>query len=156
MEFKFKRKYTFFFFIALLLHLLVISFWFFFPNDLLKSAHEKQTITLIALINCELILIFYLGLFRQKYYAYHDKLIIKRSLFKDTTINYSTINKIKDNPRDTIFLVFGHRPSFTIYYTEKNNKKKKIIIRSDNSKLLQTIIKNEINISTLNNKKLTK
>ena len=117
MEFKFKRKYTTFFFLAIILHAIVLSFWLFFPKDILASTKGKQTITLLALANCELILLFYLGLFRKKYFAYYNKLIIKRSFIKNVTINYSNIEKIKEKNADTIILGFGNRPSFNIYYT---------------------------------------
>lgn len=159
MEFKFKRKYTNFFIFALILHLAVLSFWLFFPNNAFANIIEKQTLSLIALINCELILLFYLGLFRKKYFAYYDKLIIKRSFFKTLIINYKDIHKIKEENNDTIFLTFGHRPSFTLFYKNQKGKNKKIIVRSDNNPLLLKVIKNEIDISNLNNiniKKLTK
>ena len=147
MEFKFKRKYTKFFGLALILHSLVLAFWLFFPESILASTKGKQTLTLLALINCELILIFYIGLFRKKYFAYHDKLIIKRSLLKTITIKYSKIKRIKEKSTDTILFGFGLLPSFIIYYNTNNNKNKKITIRADNSVLLLKVIKNEINIS---------
>lgn len=159
MEFKSKRKYTKFFMLALALHLIVLCFYLFFPAKFLESAKAKDTISLLALVNCELILIFYLGLFRKKYFAYYDKLTIKRSFIKNFSINYSSITEIKEKKHDSIFLVFGTRPSFKIYYTTPKGKLKKVIIRSDNNELLLKVIKNEIDISKIDNtntKKLTK
>ena len=122
MEFKFKRKYTSFFMLALFLHIIVLAFWILSPKVIFNATNAKKTITLLALINVELILVFYLGLFRKKYFAYHDKLIIKRSFFKTLTIDYKSIETIKEKNNDTIFLTFGYRPSFKIYYkTKKNN-----------------------------------
>lgn len=147
MEFKFKRKYTNFFIIAVLLHLLVLAFWFLAPTAPFGGANGKQTVTLLSLINCELILIFYLGLFRKKYFAYYDKLVIKRSFFKTLTINYKDILNIKEKNNDTTFLTFGVRPSFKITYTKNNKAKKTQTIRSDNNPLLLKVIKNEIDIA---------
>lgn len=149
MEFKFKRKYTFFFFAALLLHILLLAFWITPPKDLFNSLEEKRTICLISLINIELLLVFYLGLFRKKYYAYYDKIKIKRSFFSTIIISYKDIIRIKEKLSDTALLGFGHRPSFTIYYRDKRTKK--YTVRSDNTELLLKIIKNEINIANLNN-----
>lgn len=145
MEFKFKRKYTKFFILAVIVHALIVAYWLFFPVEILGSKQTKQVSTLLILINCELILIFYIGLFRKKYFAYYDKLVIKRSFFKTITIYYSEIQKIREHSRDTIFLGFGVRPSFTIYY----KKRKKITVRSDNSSLLLKVIKNEIDIAKI-------
>jgi len=158
MEFKFKRKFTKFFITAVILHLIVIAFWVFFPDDILHNIKGKQTITILALINCELLLIFYLGLFRKKYFAYYDKLIIKRSFFKNIHIPYNNITKIKEKPNDSILFGFGNRPSFKISHKSPTGKNKKNIIRTDNNELLLKIIKNEIDISKTNNnnKKLTK
>ena len=142
MEFKSKRKYTNFFIITLLIHALIVAYWLFFPIEILGTQQTKQISTLLITINCELILIFYIGLFKKKYFAYYDKLVIKRSFFKTLTIYYSDINKIREYNNDTILLGFGKRPSFTIYY-----KKRKIIVRSDNNTLLLKVIKNEINIA---------
>lgn len=150
MEFKFKRKYTSFFVFALILHTLVLAFWVFTPKIIFNTENAKKIIALLALINCELILVFYLGLFRKKYFAYHDKLIIKRSFFRTLTINYKQITNIKENANDTIFLNFGSRGSFKIHYKE-NNKQKKYLIRSDNNNLLLKVIKNEIEIAKSNN-----
>ena len=119
MEFKSKRKYTNFFIIAVLLHLLILSFWLLAPAAPFGGTNGKQTVTLLGFVNCELILIFYLGLFRKKYFAYYDKLVIKRSFFKTLTINYKDILNIKEKNNDTTFLTFGIRPSFKITY--KNN-----------------------------------
>lgn len=151
MEFKFKRKYTKFFIFALVLHALVLAFWLFFPNNILKNENGKQTLALLALANCELILFFYLGLYRRKFFAYYDKLVIKRSLLKTITIKYSDIIKIKEKENDTVFLFFGNTPSFSVYYKNKNGKKRKRVIRADNAKLLLKVIKNEIDIANLNN-----
>ena len=147
MEFKFKRKYTNFAIIAIILHALVLSFWLFAPSNLFIDFKEKNTIALLTLINVELILIFYIGLYRKKHFAYFDKLIIKRSFLKTLTIKYSSITTIKENKNDTIILGFGHRPSFTIIYTNDKGKRKKQVIRSDNTELLMKVIKNEIDIS---------
>ena len=156
MEFKFKRKYTKFFMVALVLHLLIAAFWVFFPENLIKIKDGRQTITLLGIINCELILFFYLGLFRKKYFAYYDKLVIKRSLFPTVTILYKDITSIKERKTDSIILGFGTRPSFIIYHTDKMSKKKKYVVRTDNNELLLKVIKNEIDISDNNTKKLTK
>lgn len=145
MEFKFKRKYTTFFFIAVIAHLLIVSYWLFFPVEILGTAQTKQISTLLITINCELILVFYIGLFKKKYFAYHDKLVIKRSFFTTITIFYSEIDKVREHSNDTIFLGFGSRPSFTIHY----KKRKKTTIRSDNSKLLLKVIKNELEIAKI-------
>ena len=145
MEFKFKQKYTFFFFFALTLHIIVLLFWLFYPLRLLNSLEQKKLITLLALVNIELLLVFYLGLFRKKYYVYYDKIVIKRSFFSDVVISYKDINRIREKKTDTILLSFGRRPSFVIYYT--NGKRKKYTIRSDNTELLLSVIKNEIDIS---------
>lgn len=153
MEFKFKRKYTSFFIIATLLHLAIIAFWIFFPNNILHDIKGKQTITLLALVNCELLLIFYLGLVRRKYFAYYNKLVIKRSLIKNLSINYDSIHKIKEKNNDSTLLGFGTTPSFKIYYRNEMGKNKKYTVRSDNNDLLIKIIKNEINIARLTNTK---
>lgn len=157
MEFKFKRKYTFFFFLALLLHIAIIGSWFLLPKNVFGSLEEKKIIFLLILVNVELILIFYLGLFRKKYYTYFDKILVKRSFFRDIVTSYKDITKIKEKNSDSILLGFGRRPSFTIYY--QTNKRKKYVVRSDNTELLLKVIKNEMNISKTNNntdKKLTK
>jgi len=154
MEFKSKRKYSRFFFTALLLHIILISSWSILPEKPFGTINHKNLTFFLILTNIELLLIFYLGLFRKKYYAYHDKLLIKRSFLSDIVISYKDITRIREKQGDTILLGFGHRPSFTIYY-----KSKKTTIRSDNSTLLLKVIKNEIDISNLNNsntKKLTK
>ena len=145
MEFKFKRKYTFFFFLALLLHSGLLALWLFAPERLFSTLPEKKTVFFLILINIELILIFYLGLFRKKYYAYYDKILIKRSFFSSIVISYKDINRIKERPNDSVFLFFGKQPSFTIYY-----KRKKYTIRSDNSELLLKTIKNEMAIAKIN------
>ena len=152
MEFKSKRKYTTFFIIALILHIAVLAFWIFFPKNVIFNEKGKQTVTLLTLINCELILFFYLGLFRKKHFAYHNKLITKRSFLKNVEINYSEIKKITEKNNDTILLGFGNRPSFKIYYTA-NGKNKKHTIRSDNNQLLILTIKNEMDISKKTNNK---
>ena len=147
MEFKFKRKYTGFFMLALILHLLVLSFWVLAPNNIFNTTNAKEIITLLSLVNTELILVFYLGLFRKKYYAFYNRLVIKRSFFKTINIEYSSIADIKEKQNDTIFLSFGSRPSFRISYTTKKGKRKKITVRSDNNELLLKVIKNELTIS---------
>lgn len=149
MEFKFKRKYTKFFITAVILHTLILSFWLFFPKEVFINAQGKQTATLLAIVNCELILLFYLGLFRKKYYAYYNRITIKRSFFKTITINYSNITNLKEKNNDSILLGFGIRPSFTIYYKSPKNRNKKYIVRSDNNELLLKVIKNEIDISKI-------
>ncbi len=149
MEFKFKRKYTGIFIFAIILHVALLSFWLFYPTTQNFTQSSKNTISLLALINCELIIIFYLGLFRKKYFAYYDKLLIKRSFFKNVTINYSTIQRIDEKSADTILLNFGLRPSFTIWHTKPNGRTKKTIVRSDNSELLLKVIKSEIDISKI-------
>lgn len=157
MEFKFKRKYTLFFFAALLLHIFLLTFWITPTENLFPTLEEKKMICLIALINIELLLVFYLGLFRKKYYAYHDRLCVKRSFFSEIVISYKDIIRIKEKNYDKVLLGFGQRPSFTIYYNEKRTKK--YTIRSDNYELLLKVIKNEIDISKINNnskKNLTK
>ena len=154
MEFKFKRKYSRFFFMALILHIILITLWFVIPEKTFGDKNHKNLTFFLVLTNVELLLIFYLGLFRKKYHAFHDKLLIKRSFFSDIVISYKDITRIKEKQGDTILLGFGHRPSFTIYFSTK-----KITIRSDNNALLLKVIKNEIDISnTINNntKKLTK
>lgn len=145
MEFKFKRKYTFFLFLALSLHIAALSVWLFTPESLFNSLEQKKIICLLIILNIELILVFYLGLFRKKYYAYHDKILIKRSFFSTKIISYKDITRIKERPSDSILLGFGIRPSFTIYYS--NKKRKKYTIRSDNNELLLRVIKNEVEIS---------
>ena len=149
MEFKFKRKYTNFTIIAIILHILVLSFWLFTPSNLFESSEGKNTIVLLALINVELILIFYLGLYRKKYFAFFDKLVIKRSFLKTLTIKYSSITTIKEKNNDTILFAFGYRPSFTIIYKNDKGKRKKQTIRSDNTELLMKVIKNEMDISKM-------
>ena len=143
MEFKFKRKFTIFFIIALVLHATVVAFWLFFPNNILPDTKIKQTVTLLIVANIELLLIFYLGLIRRKYFAYYNKLIIKRSFVKNIIISYDNIDKIKEKNNDSILLGFGKRPSFKIYCKNK----KKYTIRTDNNELLLKIIKNEMEIS---------
>lgn len=157
MEFKFKRKYTFFFFLAILLHIGAVAFWLMSPTEMFNSLEEKKIICLLVLVNIELLLLFYLGLFRKKYYAYYDKILVKRSLFPDLVISYKDITRIKEKKSDSILLGFGHRPSFILYY-QVNNSRKKYTVRADNSELLLKVIKNEIDISNSNNnsKKLTK
>lgn len=157
MEFKFKRKYTFFFFLAILLHIGAVAFWLLSPLEMFDSMEEKKIICLLVLVNVELLLLFYLGLFRKKFYAYHDRILVKRSLFPDLVISYKDITRIKEKNSDSVILGFGHRPSFVIYY-QLNGSRKKYTVRSDNSALLLKVIKNEIDISNLNNnsKKLTK
>lgn len=153
MEFKFKRKYTGFFFLAVFLLTIVISFWVLAPQNIFGASNAKQLITSLGFANSALILILYLGLLRKKYFAYYDKLTIKRSLFKTLTIEYNSIKNIKEKENDTIFLIFGQRPSFKIYYTNKNGKEKKYTVRTDNNKLLLKVIRNEISIANLNNTK---
>lgn len=150
MEFKFRRKYTNFFIFALVIHIVILAFWLLSPIEMFTNEEAKKTICLLILINTELVLVFYLGLFRKKYYAYHDKLIVKRSFFTNIVISYKDITRIRERLTDTILLGFGHCPSFTIYY--QNPKRKKYTIRSDNSELLLKIIKNEIDIANLNKK----
>lgn len=156
MEFKFRRKYTFFLFLVLSLHIAALSIWLFAPQNIFNSLEQKKIICILMIINIELILVFYLGLFRKKYYAYHDKILIKRSFFSTKIISYKDITNIKERPNDSILLGFGIRPSFTIYYTDK--RRKKYTVRSDNSELLLRVIKNEIEIAKNNNnqKKSTK
>lgn len=148
MEFKFKRKYTFFFFLAILLHIGAVAFWLMSPTEMFKSLEEKKIICLLVLVNVELLLLFYLGLFRKKFYAYYDKIWIKRSLFPDLVISYKDITRIKEKKSDSVLLGFGHRPSFVIYY-QVNGSRKKYTVRSDNSELLLKVIKNEIDIANL-------
>ena len=150
MEFKSKRKYTTFFIVALILHLAIVAFWLFFPKNTIFNEKGKQTATFLALVNCELILVFYLGLFRKKHFAYHNKLLIKRSFLKNIEINYKNIEKITEKANDSILLGFGVRPSFRIHY-RVNERTKKYTIRSDNNQLLILIIKNEIDISKKTN-----
>lgn len=147
MEFKFKRKYTDFFIFALLLHISVLVFWLFFPYTLLGSPKDKVFFTLLALLNVELILLICLGLFKQKYIVLYNKLIIKRMLAKNITITYGTILNIKENPNDSIIFGFGSRPSFSITYIDEKRKKRKVLVRCDNAKLLLQIIKNEMKIA---------
>ena len=123
MEFKFKRKYTKFAILTILLHTLVLIFWLFAPSYPFNGAQEKNTIALLSLINIELILVFYLGLYRRKYFAYYNQLKIKRSFFKTLTISYSSITTIKENDSDSILFGFGIRPSFIIYYKNSNGKR---------------------------------
>lgn len=151
MEFKFKRKYTSFFLLALILHIAVLLFWLFAPDNVFQSNNGKQIITLLSLINCELILIFYLGLYRKKYFAYYDKLMIKRSLLKTIYIDYKSISKLKENKNDSVLLGFGKRPSFKIFYKSNSGRIKKYTVRSDNNELLLKVIKNEISIANLSN-----
>ena len=149
MEFKFKRKYTNFVISALLLHTIVLSFWIFAPSNLFGGTAGKNAVALLGIINIELILVFYLGLYRKKHFAYYDKLVIKRSFLKTLTIKYSSITTIKENKNDTILFNFGKRPSFTIYYKNNKGKKKKQTIRSDNTELLVKVVKNEIDIAKI-------
>ena len=149
MEFKFKRKYTNFSIIAIMLHLLILVFWLFFPTAHIFTPNGKKIATLLAVINCELILLFYLGLFKKKYYAYYDKLTIKRSLLKTLTIKYDRITTLKEKSNDSILFGFGERPSFVIYYKSAKNRNKKCTVRSDNNKLLLKVIKNEIDIAKI-------
>lgn len=149
MEFRFRRKYTGFFIFAVVLHLLVLAFWLFFPSRILESTKDKAFFTLLALINVELILLLCLGLFRRRYFAYFDKLVIKRSLIKNVTITYGTILNIKEKPHDSILFGYGLRPSFKITYIGDNGKKKKINVRCDNTELLLKVVKNEIDISKI-------
>lgn len=147
MEFKFKRKYTNFIIIALILHSLVLSFWIFAPLEPFDGVPGKNTISLLGIINVELILIFYLGLYRKKYFAYYDKIIVRRSFLKTLTIKYSSITTIKEKNNDSILFGFGTRPSFTIYYKSETRRNKKQTIRPDNATLLLKVIKNEMEIS---------
>ncbi len=149
MEFKFRRKYTGFFLLAVILHLLVLAFWIFFPSKFLANAKDKAFFTLLALINVELILLLCLGLFRRRYFAYYDKLIIKRSLVKNISIPYKRILDISEKANDSIIFGYGLRPSFKITYVNENGKKKKINVRCDNTGLLLKVIKNEIDISKI-------
>ena len=151
MEFKFKRKYTSFFLLALILHISVLCFWLFAPNNIFQTNNGKQPITILLLANCELILLFYFGLYRKKYFAFYNKLIIKRSLLKSISIDYKSITKIKENENDSIVLGFGKRPSFKIFYTNNSQKAKKYTVRSDNNELLLKVIKNEMSIANFNN-----
>lgn len=145
MEFKFRRKYTFFFFGALLLHIAALYTWLFTDESSFGSLEHKKIICLLIVLNIELTLILYLGLFRKKYHAYYDKISIKRAFFPTKVISYKDIITIKERPNDSILLGFGIRPSFTIYYA--NKRRKKYTIRSDNNELLLRVIKNEIEIT---------
>ena len=146
MEFKFKRKYNLFFFTALFLHLLIVAFWFFFPNTAFSSINAKKTVCLLLLINVELILLFYLGMFRKKYYAFHNRLVVKHSFLKNLVISYKDIISIKEKESDSLLLGIGKRPSFKIYYQVKGRKRKHTV-RTDNNKLLLKVLKNELEIS---------
>ena len=105
MEFKFKRKYTFFFLFAILLHALAAAFWILVPEELFDGVDGKKIVFLLILINIELILIFYLGLFRKKYYAFHDKLVVKRSFFGNVIISYKDITS-PPNKKTHIFILW--------------------------------------------------
>ena len=107
MQFKFKRKYTSFFILALFLHVSILLFWLTAPENVFGIAKGRDIITLFSIINCELILIIFIGLQRKKFFAYYDKLIIKRSLFKTMVIDYKSISKIKEQNNDSVLLGFG-------------------------------------------------
>ncbi len=156
MEFKFRRKYTAFFFLAIILHIAAVAFWVMAPESLYKTIEAKKTITLLLVVNIELLLLFYLGLFRKKYYSFHDRILIKRSFLPDIIISYKDITRIKERPSDSVILGFGKRPSFVVYY--ETPKRKKYTFRSDNYELLLKVIKNEMEIIRSNKtaRKLTK
>lgn len=156
MEFKFKRKYTSLFFVGLLFHIALAAVWITPLESLFPSTEMKNKICLLVLVNIELLIFLYVGLFRKKYYTFHDKIQVKRTFLQDLTISYKDIAKIIERENDTILLAFGKRPSFTLYF--HNGKRRKYTIRSDNNELMIKIIKNEININNSNNnsKKLTK
>lgn len=159
MEFKFKRKYDVLFFFALILHVLVLGFWFFFPNSNFQDKNHKLTIILLLLINVELILALVIVLHKKKYYAFYNNLTIKRAFLKNLSIPYVNIDKISEKSSDSIFLCFGSRPSFKIFYRNQSGRIKKYTIRSDNNVLILKTIKNELEIlkkSNANNKKFTK
>lgn len=145
MEFKFKRKYNLFFITALFLHLAVVAFWFLFPQSAFSSINAKKNTCLLILINVELILLFYLGMFRKKYYVFHNRMVIKHAFLKSVIISYKDITSIKEKNSDSLLFGIGKRPSFVIYY-QVNGRKRRRTIRTDNTILLLKVLKNELQI----------
>lgn len=146
MQFKFKRKYNLFFVIALFLHLSLVAYWFLFPQSAFSSINAKKTSCLLILINIELILLCYLGMFRKKYFVFHNRMVVKHTFLKNTVISYKDITSIKERKNDSLLFGIGKRSSFVIFYNV-NKRKKRYTVRTDNTELLLKILKNELEIA---------
>ena len=108
----------------------------------MKKFDFLTTFLIISLLDITLITIFILGLYRVNYYLYHDHLEIRRSLLKSIKLEYSQIKEFIEYPNDSIFFIFGKRPSFKIKYT-KGNKTKNYRIRLANHELFKLVMENE-------------
>ena len=151
MKFKFKRKYTGIFFIFLLLILVCVAFYIFGPSFINRDQQFFNQILLISILDSIIITIFILGLYRVNYYLYHDHLEIHRSLHRTIYLNYNQIQEVIEQSNDTIFFMFGKRPSFKVKY-QNHNRTKKYRIRVERHDLLKLILENEKKIHITANK----
>lgn len=151
MKFTFKRKYTSIFMILLILLGIAISFYFVGPKFITREKEFFAQVLSISIIDIFLITLFILGLYRVNYYLYHDKIEIHRSLHRTIHLEYTQIKEIIEYPNDTVFLMFGTRPSFKIRY-QKGNKLKNYRIRVSSHELLKLVIENEKKIHITKNK----
>ena len=151
MKFKFKRKYNTPFFI--LLFLIAISFIFYFvaPKFINENHWFFINVLVVSIFDSFIITIFILGLYREKYYLYHDHLEIHRSLRRTIELDYNNIEDLVEFPNDKTFLIFGTRPSFLLKY-KNNNKIKKYRIRVEKYELLKLVMENEKKIHISKNK----
>ena len=151
MKFTFKRKYTSVFMIFLILLGIAITFYFVGPKFIAREQEFFNQVLWVSIIDAFLITLFIFGLYRVNYYLYHDKIEIHKSLHKTISLDYTQIKEIVEYPNDTIFLMFGTRTSFKIFY-QKGNKLKKYRVRVENHKLLKLVIENEKKIHITKNK----
>lgn len=150
MRFIFKRKYTLSFLVFALLISIAVAFFFIGPKFIDKDEQFFTNVLIASIADITLITIFILGLYRVNYYLYHDHLEIRRSFFKSIKLNYSQIKEFTEYPNDSIFFIFGKRPSFKIKY-EQGNKIKKYRIRIANHELFRLVMENEKKIHLTTN-----
>lgn len=151
MKFTFKRKYTLSFFVFLVLIGLSLTFYFMGPKFINKSDEFFNQTLWVSLADSLLIMLIIIGSNRVNYYLYHDKMIIKKSLRRTVTLEYSQIKDIIEYPNDTIIFMFGTRPSFKLKY-QKSNKIKNYRVRVSNHELLKLVLENEKKIHITKNK----
>ena len=150
MKFRFRRKYTVPFFVFLILVAISIGFYFIGPKFIDREAEFFYQILLISLADSLLIALFVMGLYKVNYYLYHNHLEIHRSLHKNIILNYDQIEELIECKNDTVFLIFGKRPSFKVKY-RKGNKLEKYRIRVEKHELLKLVLENEKKIHITKN-----
>lgn len=142
MRFIFKRKYTLSFLIFLLLISIAVSFYLVGPKFIDRESSFFTNTLIISIVDITLITIFILGLYRVNYYLYHDHLEIRRSFLKSIKLEYSQIKEFVEYPNDSIFFIFGKRPSFKIKYNS-GHKTKNYRIRIAKHDLFKLVMENE-------------